>query len=53
MIQTSIIPEVWSGHESTVQEMEEFGIIEPHTFIGVVGFETWFGKFFVCFLLRY
>ena len=39
-----VIPEVWSGHEATVQELEELGIIEPHTFIGVVGFETWFGK---------
>ena len=42
-----VIPEVWSGHEATVQEMEELGVIEPHTFIGVVGFETWFGKCFV------
>ena len=40
-----IIPEVWSGHEATVLELEELGVIEPHTFIGVVGFETWFGKY--------
>jgi hypothetical protein len=37
-----VITEVWSGSEAEIRDLEEREIIEPHTFLGVVGVEAWF-----------
>jgi hypothetical protein len=37
-----LVPEVWHGDEVALRDFEERGIIEPRSFIGLVGFENWF-----------